>query len=209
MKCFAVATKELVNKTMTEQESDNNNMDTRMFSFVGGDTGNWRIVSSSGIAGAPLAGAARLDILPGMDIRPNLAKGWALRGMTSNERYVTRTEKEGLLAVQQDLGRPESTCAALIPIRKSAAWWALTPDERRRIFEEQSRHNRIGMRYLPAVARKLYHCRDLSDLEPFDFLTWFEFAPGHESAFNQLLAELRASEEWKYVEREADIRLQR
>ncbi|WP_394778207.1 chlorite dismutase family protein, partial [Undibacterium sp.] len=169
-------------------------MDTRMFSFVGGDSGYWRIVSNSGVAGTPLAGAARLDILPGMDIRPNLAKGWALRGITSNERYVTREEKDGLLAVQQGLGRPECTYAALIPIRKSAAWWALTPDERRRIFEEQSRHNGIGMHYLPAVARKLYHCRDLSDSEPFDFLTWFEFAPEHESAFNRLLAELRASD---------------
>src|SRR2546428_7160638 len=29
--------------------------------------------------------------------------------------------------------------------------------------------------YLPAIARRLYHCRDLG--EPFDFLTWFEYAP--------------------------------
>ncbi len=180
-----------------------------MFSFVGGDTGCWRIVGNSSIAGAPLADAARLDILPGMDIKPHLAKGWALRGMISNERYVTRTEKDVLLGTQQGLGRPEATCAALIAIRKSAAWWALAQDERRRIFEEQSGHNGIGRQYLPAVARKLYHCRDLSDKEPFDFLTWFEFAPEHEGAFNQLLSALRATEEWSYVEREADIRLLR
>ncbi len=35
------------------------------------------------------------------------------------------------------------------------------------------------MRYLLAVARRLYHCRDLG--EPFDFLTWFEYAPQDES----------------------------
>ena len=43
--------------------------------------------------------------------------------------------------------------------------------------------------------------------EPFDFLTWFEFAPEHTTAFNQLLARLRATKEWAYVEREVDIRL--
>ena len=43
--------------------------------------------------------------------------------------------------------------------------------------------------------------------EPFDFLTWFEYAPEHEVAFEKLLAQLRASEEWSYVDREIDIRL--
>jgi hypothetical protein len=47
------------------------------------------------------------------------------------------------------------------------------------------------------VTRRLHHCRDLGEHEPFDFLTWFEFA------------ELRASEEWKYVDREVVIRLAR
>jgi len=135
--------------------------------------------------------------------------GWVLRGITSNERYVERVEKSQLVSKQQGLGRPESTRAALIPIRKNAAWWTMTQDERRTIFEEQSRHTMIGLRYLPAVARRLHHCRDLSENEPFDFLTWFEFAPTHESEFDELLCELRVSAEWKYVEREVDIRLVR
>ena len=113
------------------------------------------------------------------------------------------------MAKQQGLGRPEATHAALIPLRKNAAWWALTQDERRKIFEEQSHHNQIGMRYLPAIARRLHHCRDLSENEPFDFLTWFEFAPAHAGDFDQLLAALRASEEWRYIEREVEIRLVR
>lgn len=97
--------------------------------------------------------------------------------------------------------------AALIPIRKTADWWALAQDERRAIFEEQSHHTAIGMDYLPAIARKLYHARDLG--EPFDFLTWFEFAPEHEAAFEALVARLRATREWTYVDREIDIRLVR
>ena len=80
-------------------------------------------------------------------------------------------------------------------------------DERRAIFEEISHHTEIGLAYLPAVARRLHHCRDIG--EPFDFLTWFEFAPEHEAAFDALLAQLRATREWEFVEREAEVRLTR
>ena len=59
------------------------------------------------------------------------------------------------------------------------------------------------------MARRLHHCRDLSENEPFDFLTWFEYAPAQEAAFDNLLTRLRAIEEWKYVEREVDVRLVR
>jgi hypothetical protein len=134
---------------------------------------------------------------------------WRLRGIVSNERYVERAEKDALVARQEGLGRAASTCAALIPIRKSAAWWALTQDERRDVFEAQSRHIAIGLRYLPAIARRLHHCRDLSADEPFDFLTWFEYAPQDAAAFDDLVGALRASPEWGYVEREVDVRLVR
>jgi hypothetical protein len=38
-------------------------------------------------------------------------------------------------------------------------------------------------------------------------LTWFDFAPEHASAFEELVLRLRATEEWTYVEREIDLRL--
>ncbi|STN24827.1 Uncharacterised protein [Escherichia coli] len=50
---------------------------------------------------------------------------WLLRGITSNERYVVREEKDRLVAKQPSLGRAEATCAALIPIRKNPSWWGL------------------------------------------------------------------------------------
>ena len=119
--------------------------------------------------------------------------------------------EQGLIAALQQhvaaLGRREASRAVLIPIRKSDAWWALPQDERRAIFEHRSRHIADSMQYLPRIARRLYHARELG--EPFDFLTWFEYQPSHESAFEALLAELRASEEWKYVDHEVDIRLVR
>ena len=134
---------------------------------------------------------------------------WTLRGVTSNERYVVRSEKETLKQKQAALGRPTATHAALIPIRKNEKWWALTQDERRAIFEEKSHHIAIGLKVLPAVARRLHHCRDLGESEPFDFLTLFDYAKADARAFDDMLAELRSTEEWKFVEREVDIRLVR
>jgi chlorite dismutase len=127
--------------------------------------------------------------------------------VVSNPRYSTTSELRQLTAVSPPLGRPEATRAALIPIKKSEAWWTMGQDERRAIFEEQSGHISRSMRHVPAVARRLHHSRDLG--EPFDFVTWFEYAPQHAEAFEDLVAELRATPEWRFVEREVDVRLVR
>jgi len=161
------------------------------------------------LAGEPLPAAKRLAIASSPELPYDSHAAWVLRGITSNERYVVREERNQIVAMLLDLGRPEATCAALIAIRKNDAWWALTQDERLNIFKEQSHHTRIGLQGFPELARRLHHCRDLSEHEPFDFLTWFEYEPAQEATFNKLVAELRATEEWKYVEREIDIRLVR
>ena len=174
--------------------------------FVAGDRGSWRIENVDRVIGDGLAMAPRLFVADGNNA-PAQGTPWSLMGTSSNGRYVRRSEADDLAAVQEGLGRPEAICAALIPIRKSAAWWELAQDERRSIMEEQSHHIGIGMDYLPAISRKLYHSRDLG--EPFDFLTWFEYRPEHIRHFEQLLDRLRATVEWQYVEREVDIRLRR
>ena len=179
----------------------------RTFSFIGGSEGPWRIARMKPVVGEGLCVATRLEIFA--SAAPAPGSRWCLRGITSNERYVTREEKRLLVSRQQGLGRPSATHAALIPIRKSPAWWALAQDERRAIFEESSRHVAIGLEYLPAVARRLHHCRDLGEGEPFDFLTWFEYGTDDAAAFEELVARLRESPEWRYVEREVDIRLDR
>ncbi len=177
----------------------------RLFTFNGSSSGSWRVRSQVAYLGQPIATVACVSVHSGATAAP--ADGWSFRGITSNDRYVARTEKRELAERQEGLGRPEATYAALIPIRKSAAWWAMTQDERRAVFEEQSKHMRIGMKYLPPIARRLHHCRDLGEPEAFDFLTWFEYHPTHESAFDELLMELRATPEWQYVDHEIDIRL--
>jgi hypothetical protein len=173
-----------------------------LVSFHGGEIGPWRITKVETFAGEPIGPAKSLDIRSG-DI-DQIPSNWVLRGAISNARYTTRKEGSKLNAKQPALGRREATRAALIPVRKSAAWWAMAQDERRAVYEERSRHTTIGLEYLPRIARRLHHSRDVG--EPFDFLTWFEFAPEHEVVFDELLARLRDSEEWTYVDRDIDIR---
>ena len=120
-------------------------------------------------------------------------------------RYTERAEKAELVRRQEGLGRPQATRAVLIPMTKSPEWWDLAQDERRRILEHESKHISRGMDVLPQVSRRLYHCRELG--EPFDFLTWFEFAPNDAGLFDELLRRLRQIEEWSYVEREVEVRL--
>lgn len=176
--------------------------------FSGGSTGPWRVERNVSVCGEPLAAVSHLRVREASELEPLAADAtWSLRGSTGHVRYVERSEKLALARVTPPLARAEASCAALIPIRKIDAWWELAQDERRAIFEQQSQHIQLGLAYLPAIARRLYHARELG--QPFDFLTWFEFAPEHGPRFDELLVALRASEEWRYVDREVELRLTR
>ncbi|MEI9939207.1 MAG: chlorite dismutase family protein [Pseudomonadota bacterium] len=177
-------------------------------SFVGAQTGTYHVVRMSTVVGRPFTPVAAVTSHPvhlPADAAPGAA--WVLRGTHSAVRYLERSETETLRLIQPALGRPHCTHAALIPIRKSDAWWNLAQDERREIFETRSNHIASCLKYLPAIARRLHQSRELG--EPFDFLTWFEYAAEHVDLFEDLVQLLRATEEWKYVDREVDIRLVR
>jgi len=173
--------------------------------FSAGAYGDWQIQRTTSVTGESLPTARRLSISEAAAV--NNGYTWQLRGVVSNPRYSTAVELKQLAAVSPPLGRPEARVAALIPIKKSDAWWTMAQDERRAIFEESSQHISRSMNHLPAVARRLHHSRDLG--EPFDFLTWFEYAAQYADSFETLVSELRTTEEWKYVEREVDVRLVR
>lgn len=179
-------------------------MTNTIFDFIGNDTGEWKVTSMTTIKGNPITTVSHLKKVQGNLVQSE-AGIWTLKGIISNLRYTEKEDKDKLVAVQEDLGRPNATLAAFIPIRKSEAWWNLAQDERRKIMENKSKHTHTGMKYLPAIARKLFHSRDIC--EPFDFLTWFEYAPADADAFEELLVTLRKTEEWNYVDREIDIRL--
>jgi hypothetical protein len=180
----------------------------RITSFLGGTEGEWTVTAHTLLRGDPIPQVPRVAVVPGTPAAPASAV-WMLRGAATHDRYTTRTEKTELVARQAPIGRPEATRSALILLRKTAEWWGLTQDERRAILEEQSHHIAIGMRYLPAVARRLLHCRDFATQEPFDFLGFLDFAPESEPAFDEMLGQLRATPEWSFIDRDIDIRLSR
>jgi chlorite dismutase len=182
-------------------------MNPRLWLFAGGHEGQFTIARMTAVRGDSLPPAAYLHVSLG-GVTPEGA-AFALRGVVSNERYTTRSEKEDLVSQQVALGRSQSSHGAFIALKKSDAWWALTQDERRAIFEDRSSHVQLGLGAVPEVARRLHHCRDLGEDAPFDFLTWFDFAEKDTQIFDDLLGALRMTEEWNYVEREVDIRVVR
>ena len=104
--------------------------------FTAGAAGSWRIERISAVRGEPLASAACLAVTE-RPVAPE-AGVWCLRGVVGHPRYSTTAELRQLAAMQPALNRPEASCAALIPIRKSDAWWAMGQDDRRAIFEDSS-----------------------------------------------------------------------
>ena len=180
-------------------------MTNTIFDFIGGNSGKWKVTAMTTLKGESLENISYLNKIPSTLMMQSESGIWSLKGVVSNLRYTEKEDKEKLIAIQEDLGRETATLAVFIPIRKSEEWWNLAQDERRKIMENKSKHTQIGMKYLPAIARKLFHSRDIG--EPFDFLTWFEYAPVDADAFEELVMLLRKTEEWKYVVREIDIRL--
>ncbi|TDD96220.1 chlorite dismutase family protein [Flavobacterium cellulosilyticum] len=181
-------------------------MTTTIFDFIGDQSGEWKVTLTATLKGDPISSVSHLTKVSSNLIQTE--KGiWTLKGIVSNLRYTEKKDKDKLVSIQENLGRPNATLAAFIPIRKSEAWWNLAQDERRKIMENKSQHTHTGMKYLPAIARKLFHSRDIG--EPFNFLTWFKYAPGDADAFEELLYTLRKTEEWTYVDREIDIRLKK
>jgi hypothetical protein len=127
-------------------------------------------------------------------------------GATSHLLYTDSATRGELARISS----PESgPVAVLIPIRKSAEWWALAREQRQALVMEGAPHGHlaIGQRYAARIYRRLYQARYLPGSE-WDFLTYFEF-PRHETqAFEELLAALRdtaINPEWAFVDRETEL----
>jgi hypothetical protein len=127
-------------------------------------------------------------------------------GSTQHVVYTGAAERSDLTRVSTG---PLGPCAVLIPIRKSAAWWALAQDERQAMLAGGARsgHIPIGRPFAARIYRRLYHARYLPGSE-WDFLTYFEFPESSTGTFRELLAMLRdpaQNPEWAYVDRELEI----
>jgi len=174
--------------------------------FSANHTGTYAIASQSTVQGEALALANYITVgnVPPESQAILSDCVWKIDGVKSHVRYTTKKEKADL-ELSPEKVFTTSYISCMIPIKKSREWWCLAQDERREIMEEQSKHFSIGKKYLNEIDRILYHSKDLH--QEFDFVTWFNFLPHHENAFNDLVRTLRESLEWKYVVREVDIRM--
>lgn len=179
----------------------------KLTTFYGGRLGSCKVREFNTIIGKPIKTVDRIEMINPNQQSIKIESEWTFKGISSNLRYTTKKEKTMLDKTPPIIGKHENSFAALIPMSKSEEWWLLTQDERRKIFEEKSDHIKISSNYLETIQRKLFHSRDIG--EEFDFLAWFEFEPKNKSVFDDLVGYLRQTEEWKYVIREIDIRVNR
>ena len=155
-------------------------------------------------AGAPVV----LDAKPSDSTAPLLL----FRGVTQHLHYTDAKVRDELTATSRTPVDPSvDTVAVIIPIRKSAAWWGLSQDQRQSFFhktKEKAGHTAIGAAYSSRIFRKLYHARYGGAPVPYDFVTYFEFPVSEAEAFRSLLKELRdidKNPEWESVELEFEI----
>src|SRR5438132_107489 len=83
--------------------------------FVGSTSGTWTVDGMEAVRGPALAPASHVEVIEGLAAdAPVGAVSWVLRGVTSNERYLTRVERDALAA------RPPFP-SGLNPVRASAS----------------------------------------------------------------------------------------
>jgi hypothetical protein len=172
----------------------------------------------------PIRGKPGVDIKPGSTIvrvetasrLPAIADAkmpkLLFHGVPQHLEYTSRAQRDDLnKRSRAELPPSKDTVAVVIPIRKSAAWWALPQDERHAHFQKNGDkigHTAIGAKYVERIYRKLYHTRYAVETADHDFITYFEFERAHTEDFKSLLKQLRDPQqnpEWNFVDREYEI----
>ena len=116
-----------------------------------------------------------------------------LNGLTKKATYVPGFPdqmKADLKAASEPGPQPY---AIVIPIRKSAEWWALDQEKRAAMMQE---HTVAALPYHKTVKRKLYHSTGLDDV---DFITYFETSQLED--FHSLIVSLEKVKEFQYTRR--------
>jgi chlorite dismutase len=116
-----------------------------------------------------------------------------MQGLTKKANYVPGFPdqlKADLNVASEPVLKPY---AIVIPVRKSADWWALDQEKRAAMMQE---HTEATLPYLKTVKRKLYHSSGLDDL---DFITYFETSKLED--FHSLILSLEKVKEFQYTRR--------
>lgn len=116
-----------------------------------------------------------------------------MHGLTKKANYVPGfpDDMKADLKTASDPGA--KPYAVVIPIRKSADWWALDQDTRAAMMKE---HTEAALPYHKTVKRKLYHSTGLDDM---DFITYFETSKLED--FHSLILALEKVKEYQYTRR--------
>lgn len=133
-----------------------------------------------------------------------------LLGVVQHAQYQNSSETGELATIP----RPApGFVSVIIPLSKSAEWWALGHAERAKLFRSDGArgHIQVGRPHVKRIHRRLYHARYLPNSR-WDFITYFEFDPAHTDDFRTLVAGLRDQKrnpEWNFVERESEVWLKK
>ncbi len=113
-------------------------------------------------------------------------------GLTKALNYITKDKSPGLNAglSSASYSGPAPRYVVSVPIKKDAAWWNMSVEERLALMEE---HTAPTLAYLVNVKRKLYHSTGIDDI---DFITYFE--TDDLAAFNNLMISLASVKENKH-----------
>ena len=125
--------------------------------------------------------------LMGTGLGKYLANTSTFNGLTKKANYVPALSDDLKAALKTPLDPGPKPYAIVVPIRKDAAWWHASQDERNAMMKE---HTDASIAYLKTVKRKLYHASGLDDL---DFITYFETAKLDD--FNNLIIALERVQE--------------
>lgn len=125
--------------------------------------------------------------LMGTGLGKYLANTYTATGLTKKANYVPGLPDDLKAALKTAPDPGPKPYAIVVPIRKDAAWWQASQDERAAMMKE---HTEASLAYLKTVKRKLYHASGLDDL---DFITYFETAKLDD--FNNLILALERVQE--------------
>jgi chlorite dismutase len=116
-----------------------------------------------------------------------------MHGLTKKANYVPAfsDQLKADLKTASEPGR--KPYVVVIPIRKSADWWALDQEKRTALMKE---HTEASLPYHRTVKRKLYHSTGLDDM---DFITYFETSKMED--FHSLILSLEKVKEFQYTRR--------
>ncbi len=116
-----------------------------------------------------------------------------MHGLTKKANYVPGFSDEMKVELKAASDPGPKPYAVVIPIRKSADWWALDQETRAAMMKE---HTETALPYQKTVKRKLYHSTGLDDV---DFITYFETSKLDD--FHSLILSLEKVKEFQYTRR--------